>query len=87
MLTEYGRLIRESRLEIGETLMSMATHMKENLSYLSGIETGRIAADDLVITKTHKFFLLRGLNLDIDLMLRLAKKKNDTFKDSLLFKR
>ncbi len=88
MLTEYGRLIRESRLEIGETLMSMATSMKANVSSLSGMETGRIKIEDDIITKTHKFFLLRGLRLDDGLMRRLAKGSNDRLKNgNPLFKR
>ena len=87
MLTEYGRLIRLSRLEVGETLLSMAMCLDESVNYLSGTETGRMKISESLVNKTHEYFLLKGLQLDKNLMLELAKKKNDTFKDNILFKR
>ncbi|MDV6345235.1 hypothetical protein [Nitrosomonas sp. Is37] len=87
MITEYGRLTRESRLEIGETLLSMARYLDENVAYLSGTETGRIAINESLARRTYEFFRSKGLLLDKNLMQELANKNNSKFKPNALFKR
>lgn len=87
MLTEYGKLIRESRLKVGETLLSMSQSLKENVAYLSGTETGRIKVNDELLNKTHVFFLSKGLMLDLNMMRELSAKQNNMFNKHFLFKR
>ncbi|MFQ2400404.1 helix-turn-helix domain-containing protein [Aeromonas dhakensis] len=39
-LTEFGKAVRMARIQIGETLLTMANALNVSSSFLSGLETG-----------------------------------------------
>lgn len=59
-LTEFGKAVRKARIDIGETLISMATAIGTTASFLSGMETGRKKIADSWVTKIDNFLAEHG---------------------------
>ena len=62
-LTEFGKAVRKARIEINETLLSMANALGTTDAYLSGMETGRKKISDSWVTKIQTFFKKKGVEI------------------------
>ena len=62
-LTEFGKAVRKARIEINETLLSMANALGTTAAYLSGMETERKKISDSWVTKIQTFFKKNGVDI------------------------
>jgi transcriptional regulator with XRE-family HTH domain len=73
-LTEFGKAIRKARLDLGETLMTMAQQLNVSPAYLSGLETGRKNISNEWVKKLNTFFTSK--NFEVPLLAELAELSN-----------
>jgi transcriptional regulator with XRE-family HTH domain len=59
-LTAFGKAVRKARVDIGQTLLSMAAELGTTASFLSAMETGRKKIGAQWIGKIGKFFEEKG---------------------------
>lgn len=60
-LTDFGKAIRKARLDIGETLSTMATSLEVTPAFLSALETGRKKIPAEWVVKITNFFSTKGV--------------------------
>lgn len=68
-LTEFGKAVRKARIDLNETLVTMASAIGTSVSFLSGMETGRKKVtnewvgkiDDFLAKRNHKIENLDAL--------------------------
>lgn len=75
-LTEFGKAVRMARIQIGETLLTMANAMSVSSSFLSGLETGNKKISKEWVDKISAYLTEKGCsvaNLD-----ELASISNET---------
>lgn len=63
-LTDFGKAIRKARIDLGETLSSMATTFNVSPAFLSAMETGRKNIPEEWVIKITSYFAERGLKID-----------------------
>lgn len=74
-LTEFGKAVRKARIDIGETLLSMASAIGTTASFLSGMETGRKKIADDWVAKIDDFLTARGKPInDLQELANVANK-------------
>jgi len=59
-LTAFGKAVRKARVDIGQTLLSMAAELDTTASFLSAMETGRKKIGAQWVEKIGKFFEQKG---------------------------
>lgn len=64
MLTEFGKLVRKARIEIGTSMMKMAEDLGVSAAFLSSIETGRRSVPDQWIERIEHYFADRGHRIE-----------------------
>ncbi|WP_303909472.1 helix-turn-helix domain-containing protein [Thiohalomonas denitrificans] len=64
MLTPYGRLVRQLRIEGDILTVEMAKALKVSASYLSALETGRKNLTDSFVERVAEFFEKKGLGTE-----------------------
>lgn len=75
-LTSFGKIVREARREMGETLMTMATALETSPAFLSAMETGRNKVPADFVRKIDSFFKKKGKK--IPNLKQLAMASNET---------
>lgn len=73
-LTDFGKAIRKARIDIGQTLRSMASELKTSPSFLSGLETGTKNISYVWIENIENFF--GKYDYSIDKLKELAEVSN-----------
>ncbi|AEA59788.1 helix-turn-helix transcriptional regulator [Burkholderia gladioli] len=75
-LTAFGKAVRKARVDVGQTLLSMAAELDTTASFLSGMETGRKKINTQWIAKIGAYFERRGHQIpDLE---KLATVSNET---------
>ena len=76
MLTEFGKLLRKTRIDNNEILKDMADLLNVTVSYLSAVENGKRDVPEKWIS------ILSGKypELDYQVLMELAAKSNKTLK-------
>ena len=59
-LTDFGKAVRKARLDVGETLSTMAAAVGVSPAFLSAMETGRKNVSPEWVKKTEAFFKAKG---------------------------
>lgn len=62
-ITEFGRIVRKSRLYIGVSLKEMADTLGVSSAFLSGLETGRKKIPSIWTENISKYFKDHGLDI------------------------
>lgn len=79
MLTEFGKTIRKARIDINETLKSMANNLGFSSAYLGAIEMGRKPISTNLIKKIRTYLISKGApasNLkDLEIFAILSNEK------------
>lgn len=75
-LTSFGKIVREARREMGDTLMTMAKALDTSPAFLSAIETGRNKVPADFVGKVDHFFKQKGKT--IPNLKQLAMASNET---------
>lgn len=75
-LTEFGKVVRKARIDVNESLGSMATALGVSSAFLSGIETGRKNIPETFVTKVQGYF--KDLGVLIPNLQQLADVSNQS---------
>lgn len=76
-LTEFGKAVRKARIDVNETLVTMAKALDTSPAFLSAMETGSKKIASKWVKMIASFFYERGVELkDLD---RLAESSNEVF--------
>ncbi len=67
-ITEFGRIVRKSRLNVGVSLKEMADALDVSSAFLSGLETGRKKIPSVWTQNIADYFSSRGLNITDELV-------------------
>lgn len=59
-LTEFGKAVRKARIDVGESIASMADSLKVSAAFLSGVETGRKKIPASLVQSVDDFFRARN---------------------------
>lgn len=63
-LTEFGKAVRKARIDLNETLVTMASAIGTSVSFLSGMETGRKKITSEWVEKINTYFAAHGCKVD-----------------------
>lgn len=75
-LTAFGKAVRKARVDVGQTLLSMADQLDTTASFLSAMETGRKKVSSQWVAKIGTFFEENGHPVaDLD---KLAAVSNES---------
>lgn len=61
-MNNFGKIIRKSRIETGETLSTMAKALGKTVSFLSAIETGAKKIPMEIVPQIRDYLLSKGAN-------------------------
>lgn len=74
-LTEFGKVVRKARIDIGYTLLTMSKELETTPAYLSGLETGLKKIPKNWVKKISDFF--KSKNHEINNLQELADVSNE----------
>lgn len=74
-LTEFGKAVRKARIELNETLVTMASAIGTSVSFLSGMETGRKKVTNEWVEKINAFLASRNQKIEnLDALAAIANE-------------
>lgn len=74
-ITEFGKAIRKARIDIEETMVSMASNLGVSVAFLSSLENGRKKISDEWVEKIDKYFMAHGEKIkDIKNLAEISNK-------------
>lgn len=59
-LTEFGKAVRKGRIDVGESIVSMAEALQVSPAFLSGVETGRKKVPESLVPQVEAYFIRHG---------------------------
>lgn len=63
-LTAFGKAVRKARVDIGQTLLSMASELGTTASFLSALETGRKKVSQQWVAKIQAYFAAYAYSIE-----------------------
>ena len=75
-LTEFGKVVRKARIDVGHTLLTMANELNTTPAFLSAMETGNRKVPKKWVEAISNFFKSNGYELDN--LQTLANVANET---------